>query len=215
MRAAMDLASVGELSAEREMHHGGHFGGDFVGNDRDDAASAECDEWKSDGVVAAQDDEIFRHLIEDGGHLPDVARSFLDADDVGDLCQARDGGGFDVDAGAALHAVENDGQIDGAGDGFEMLIEAFLRGLVVIRGDGEDALDAEGGEFAGERNYFCGVVTACSAEDWNFARSFFYRDGDYAEMFLVREGGAFAGGAAGDEEVDTAGDLALDELAQC
>jgi len=47
--------------------------------------------------------------FEDGAHLGDAAGGFLDADDVLDLGEAENGGRLDVDAGAALNAVENDG----------------------------------------------------------------------------------------------------------
>ncbi len=55
------------------------------------------------------------------------------------------------------------------GDRFEMLVEAFLRGLVVVGSDGEDAVNAEDGEFAGQGNYFGGVVAAGAAENGDFA----------------------------------------------
>ena len=51
--------------------------------------------------------------------------------------------GFDVHAGAALHAVDHDRQRHRARDRFVVLIQALLRGLVVVRRDGEHAVDAQ------------------------------------------------------------------------
>ena len=87
--------------------------------------------------------EIAADFVEHRRHLADVARGFLHADDVVDFGEALQRGRLDVDAGAALHAVDDDGQADGGGDGFVVLIQAFLRGLVVVRRDGENAVGAQ------------------------------------------------------------------------
>ena len=96
------------------------------------------------GMVMASSPErtvnVRRNLVDHRGHLADVARRFLHADDVVDLRQALQRGRLDVDAGAALHAVDDDRQRDAGGDRFVVLIQAFLRGLVVVRRDGEDAV---------------------------------------------------------------------------
>ena len=55
------------------------------------------------------------------------------------LRQPRHGGRFDVHPRAPLHAVQNNRQIDRFGNGFKMLIQTFLRRLVVIRSNGKDA----------------------------------------------------------------------------
>ena len=41
----------------------------------------------------------------------DVAGGLINTDDVFDLREAENGGGFDLDTGAALDTVENDGQM--------------------------------------------------------------------------------------------------------
>ena len=64
-------------------------------------------------------------------------------DDVVDLREALQRCGLDVDAGAALHAVDDDRESDGRGDRLVVLVQAFLRGLVVVRRDGEDAVGAQ------------------------------------------------------------------------
>jgi len=68
--------------------------------------------------------------------LRNVAGCFLNANDVRNLSQPQQGGGLDVDGGARLHAIDNNRQRGGFGDGAVMLIESFLRRLVVVRGDG-------------------------------------------------------------------------------
>src|ERR1700688_1833104 len=139
----METASFGEIAGERGLYEASHFRGNFVGGDGDQAAATEGDERKRQGVVAREYEEILRNKVEDGAHLRDIAGGFLDSDDVFDLRKAENGGRLDVDAPATLDAVENNGQVDGRGDGFEVLEEAFLRGLVVIGSDGEHAVGAE------------------------------------------------------------------------
>src|SRR5271156_6150686 len=169
MIAAMNLARFGKFTFQRVFDKLAHFAGNFVGNDGNDAAAAERNERHGDGVVAGKNQEILGDTIEDGGHLGNVAGGFLNANDIFDIGEATDGDGFDVHAGAALHAVKNDGQWNGGGDGFEMLEQAFLRGLVVVRRDGEKTVGADGSNFAGHGDNFGGVVTTGAGEHGNLS----------------------------------------------
>jgi hypothetical protein len=136
------------------------------------------------------------------GHLGDVAGSFLHPHDVGDGCQARERRWLHIHAGAPLHAIHDDGQADGRGDRLIVLVEAFLGGLVVVGRDGEDAAHAQVFEFARQFDDFARVVAARAAQHRHAALGLIDRDLDNAQVFGAREGGAFAGGAAGDQEVD-------------
>src|SRR6266403_27440 len=210
----VEAAGFGEITRESGLHEASHLRGNFVGGDGDQAAAAERNQRKRQGVVAGDDEEILGNEIEDGAHLGDAAGGFLDADDVLDLGEAENGGRLDVDASAALNAVENDGYVDSRGDSFKVLEEAFLCGLVVVGSDGEDAVGAEFLQFCGERSDFGGVVATRSGEDRHFALGNFEGDLDDAKMLGVNERGAFASGAAGDEEVDARVDLTLYERAE-
>ena len=89
-----------------------------------------------------------------------------------------------------------------------MLVQPFLRRLVVIRADGEDAVRAQRFEFARALDHFGGVVAAGTGHDGHLAARLFDRDFDHAALLGMRERGAFARGAAGDEEIDSRVDLA-------
>src|SRR6266404_1016054 len=210
----VEAAGFGEITRESGLHEASHLPGNFVGGDGDQAAAAERDEGKRQGVVAGEDEEILGNEVEDGAHLGDAAGGFLDADDVLDLGEAENGRRLNIDAGAALNAVENDRQVYRGGDGFEVLEEAFLRGLVVVGSDGEDAVGAEFLEFVGEGDDFGGVVPTRAGEDGHFALGNFEGNFDDAKMLGVSERGAFASGAAGDEKVDACIDLTLYERAE-
>ena len=136
----MKLARSRKIVLQGEPSEEGHLRGNFVGSDGNDAATTERDERESDGVVPREYEEIAGDGVEDGGHLSDVSRGFLDSGDVLEAGEALHGGGLDVDAGASLNAIENDGKGNGGGQGFVMLVKAFLRGLVVIRRSGENRI---------------------------------------------------------------------------
>ena len=56
--------------------------------------------------------------------------AIFDANDVLDLGQANRGLVGQIGHRAARHVVQNVGHVDGLGHRFEMLIQAFLRGLL-------------------------------------------------------------------------------------
>src|ERR1700691_4448051 len=179
----LQFAGADEIIVEAGVDQGGHFFWNFVGCYGNDAVSAQGDDGQRDGVVAREDRETFGGLAGDCGDLADVAGSFFYAGDVIDPRQALQRCWLDVDAGAALDAVDDYGDGDGGGNGFVMLIEAFLRGLVVVRGDGEDAVGAQGFQVTSELDYICGVVAAGAGQDRDLAIRFFYCDFDYAQVF--------------------------------
>src|SRR5581483_6802616 len=100
---------------------------------RNYAYAAQRDHRQRHCVIAGEDQETFRHMIENLCNLPDVAAGFFYGDDVGDLRQAPERRWLNVCAGAAYNAVEHQRLVYGFCDGLEMLILDFLRGLVVIR----------------------------------------------------------------------------------
>ncbi len=95
-----------------------------------------------------------------------------------------------------------------------MLIEAFLRGLVVIRRDGENTIDADALQLAGEFDHLARVVAAGAAKHGRFPLRLIDHNLDHAQVFGARERGAFAGGTARNQKVYPSVDLPADELAQ-
>ena len=151
----------------------------------------------------------------DFGDLSDVSAGFLDGGDVGQLGETQQGIGLDVDAGAAGDVVEHDGLIDGFGDGLEVLVLALLGGLVVVGRGGEDGVDAlDFGGFGGFADGLGGGVGGCTGDDGDASGGDLDGDLDDLAPFVVREGGSFSGGSAGNQEVDSGFDLPGYERAQ-
>src|SRR6185312_2143498 len=124
--AALERAGGGEIAVIGGADELRHRAGDFVRDYGDEAASAERDERNSEGVIAREDGESFRKLMRHVRNLRDVAGGFFHARNGGDLREAREGGGFDVDAGAPLDVIDDDGNADGFSDRLVMLVEALL-----------------------------------------------------------------------------------------
>ena len=145
-------------------HVGEEFGGD-VGGDGDDAVAAAEQEGQGSGVVAGVDGEAFGGAVDEVDFAGKGAAGFFDAGDVGDLCQAQDGVVVHVDDGAAGYVVDDHGDVYGFGDGFEVAVDAFLRGFVVVGDDGECGVGACFFGGLGEFDGFDGVVGACAGDD--------------------------------------------------
>src|SRR5581483_7754426 len=127
---------------------------------------------------------------------------------VAEFGETEDGFRQQVGAGAAGDVVEEDGQLDGFGDGAEVLELAFLSGLVVVGVGGEDAGEAvDARELFGVGDGLVGGVVRGSGEDGDAAGGGGDGDFDDAEPLLLGERGGLARGADGHEQVYAVGDL--------
>ena len=158
----------------------------------------------------------FGHDVDRFGDLRHVAAGFFDADDVGNLGEARQGRGFEIGGGASGHVVENDRLVaDGFGDGLEMAVLAFLRGLVVVGRGGEDAVDAGArGDFFRLLDGVVRGVGGRAGHDGDASGDDFDGGVDDVQPFVVGERGSLAGGAAGNQEINAGLDLPRDQIAQ-
>ena len=114
-------------------------------------------------------------------HAVATAARFLDADDVFAIArQPFHRFDADLDAAAPGNAVKHDGQFRRLGDGAKMLIQPFLRRLVVIRRDLQRTVRA--GFFGGLRqiNRLARRIAARAGEHFDFARGKFHRQLDDA-----------------------------------
>ena len=103
------------------------------------------------------------------------------------------------------------GSLRRAGDGAEMLEQALLRRLVVIRRDLQRAVRAGFLRVLREIDRFLGGIRARAREDLDSARGEFHRQRDDLHVLLVIDRGRFAGGADGHDAVHSALDLHFDK----
>ncbi len=212
---AVNAAGGDPVVVEGGAGHVGHLAGNFVRGHGNDSDSAQGNHWQRNGIVAGENQEAFGHGVADFGDLADVAAGFFHSENVGHFGQARQGCGFDVGSGAAGNVVENDGFVDGVGDGVEVAILAFLRRLVVVRRGGQYGVDAgPGGNFFGFGNGVLGGVRSGSGDNGHAAGNDFDGEVDDVQPFVVRESWSFAGGAAGNQEINSGFDLPGHQVAQ-
>ena len=130
------------LSSESKSYHAAELGWQGVANHADDTYSPKGDEWEGDAIVATNHVEVLRLVLDDVVHLCDVAACLLDSYDVLELasqserCLSRH-----VHARSARHIVEHDRHWTYLCYCCEVLVEAFLRGLVVVGTDAQHAID--------------------------------------------------------------------------
>ena len=192
-----------------------HQARSHVGGDADVAARAAEHEDGGGGVVARIDGKAFGRVAQQPLAAVDVAGGVLDADHAGHLRQTHGGVVLHIGHGAAGHVVEHDGQVARAfGDGFEVGVNAFLRGLVVVGHDLELAVGAHLARIAGQGDGFGGGVGAAAGHHGHATGGLL--DG-HADDFLVLghgDGGRFARGADDADAVGAFGDVPVNEFAQ-
>ncbi len=84
-------------------------------------------------VVAAVQREISGQMLQQLGRARHVAGGVLESDDSRHLRQPQRGFGTQIGHGTSRHVVQNDRQVDCFGDLAKVLVQAFLRRLVVVR----------------------------------------------------------------------------------
>ena len=130
------------LSSESKSYHAAELGWQSVANHADDAYCPKGDEGEGDAVVAADDVEVLRLVLDDVVHLRDVAACLLDGHDVLELAgQSERRLSRHVHTRSAGHVVEHDRYRADPCYSCEVLVEAFLRGLVVVGTDAQHAVD--------------------------------------------------------------------------
>ena len=131
------------LSSESKSNHAAELGWQSVANHADDTYCPKGDEREGDAIVATNHVEVLRLVLNDVVHLRDVAACLLDGYDVLELAgQSERRLSRHVNACSAGHVVEHDRHRTYLCYCCEVLVEAFLRGLVVVGTDAQHAVDA-------------------------------------------------------------------------
>ena len=91
-----------------------------------------------------------------------------------------------------------------------MLIQPLLRRLVVIRGDGQNPVNAAFRKLSRQCNHFRGVVSARATEHRHVALDYFNGDLYHAQVLFMRQRRTLAGGPAGHQKIDPCTNLPLD-----
>ena len=117
--------------------------------------------------------------------------------------------------GAAGHVVEHGGQVThGFGNRLEVLVLAFLCGLVVVGHDLQLAVGAHTTGVLGQFDRFFGRIGAATGHDGHTFGGLFDRHADDLAVFFDIHRGRFARGTNDANAVGAFGDVPVDEFAQ-
>ena len=214
MQLELKRACLQEAIFKAELCQLVHFTRDDIRGDGDDALAAKSHDGGGGAVVAAPDGEARRAEVEGVLNEVEVVARLLDTGNVRMLGKRLIGLRRAADACAGGNVVEDDRNVDRVRNGGEMLHKTALRGLVVVRRDGEQRIDARALRGFGERNGGRGAVRAAARDDGHAAV-----DGAHAALnerhaLIVAQRRGLAGCAADDDGVGAALNLALDETVE-
>ena len=203
----VNLASAHEVAGEGELGHFLDELGDKVGGHADDPGRADGHEGERERVVAGKDGDIAQ-AANFAGDIERI-RGLFDGNDIGVFAEAGDGLGEHGDAGAGGDIVQDDRQIHLVGEGHEVAVEALLRGLVVIGIDRKTAVGAGRLGKSVKLQGLAGGIGAGAGDYRDAGVGGLHGDLNHALVLAKIESGRLAGGAGGDEAVDSFGDLEL------
>ncbi len=212
--AVVDLDRTGDVAGHRRHAQLMHRARGDVGRHRDIAGAAAEHQGHRARIIARIDGERFVDHLEQLDAAADIAGGVLDADDVLDRRQARDGLVGHVGHGTARHVVQDDRQVHAFRDGAEMAVHALLRRTVVIGNDLQRGVGAAFLRMAGQRDRFRGRVAAGAGDDRDAAGDVIDGQLDEFAMLFRRHGGGFARRAHDDDRVRAFRDVPVDQLAQ-
>ena len=144
------------ISGKRCCAHLMHQFWCHVGSHRNGSLSAKQYERQRRRIITTIDGEAFWCAQDQIGSALDVSGRILDADDAWKICQTQCRVVRQISDGTARHVVQNQRQIDCFRNRFEVLVEPFLRRLVVVGHDGEMRIRAGlAGKFAEFNRFAC------------------------------------------------------------
>jgi len=188
------------------------FGGEMA-RGQDAAVAAVRQHGVDHRVLAGQHGEALGPPSQQVERLRQIAGTVLDADDVRQLGQLQQGIVFQIDRRAVGNVVDHHRTVGGPGDGGEMVAQAVLAGTVVVRTDGNDAVDVLAAEPLDRGRDLTRGVTTDADEHRNApghgCGGLLQNDIDFA----VIESRRLAGGAQREQPADAEADVVLDQVA--
>jgi len=210
--ALLQFKGFAVFAFEASLDEADHDLGNEVGRDADETDGSAGHEGEGEGVVAGEDLKVFRDGLNELVDAIDRAAGFLVGGDVFTISgEAGHGFNADLDDGATGDRVKHDGKTGVGGHCFVVLIETFLRGLVVVWANLEGGVGP--GTFGGLRQLdgFDGGIGSASGNHHETLVGKLHRCLDDFEMLVGIESGGLTGGPDGNDTRDSGRDLPVDE----
>ena len=149
-------------------------------------------------------------VFNDFINLLQIAAGLFDSHDIRAIISQSDRRlGLHVDTCSTRHIIEHHGQSRGRRNRFEVLVQSFLRGFVIIGAHAEDTVDA--GKVAVAQFLYDGsrAISATPHENGHPSLHLF-NDAIFDGLFLHHvQAGRFAGGSEDAQKVSTVVELVL------
>ena len=210
----MQGVGLRQVALQGRFHHPRHLRRGEVGHHRDHAPATDERGGHGGEIVAGQHDEVTRAALDHLADLLQAAAGLLDADHARQGRQPRDRGRQHVGHRPAGNVIEHHGDVDRLEDGLEMLVQPLLARLVVVRHHRQHRIGATGLGRRGQFDRLQGAVGAGAGNDRDPAGDRLHGQVDHPLVLVEIECGRLAGGPAGDQAVNAAGDLELDQVHQ-
>ena len=154
------------LAAHLQTYHLRELLRERIADDADDTHSTAGNHGEGERVVTGDDIEVAGLVLDDLVDLLEIARSLLDGYDILTVASQTDGGlGLHIDARTTRHVVEHNGQRGGSGNGLEVLVETFLRRLIVVGANAQHTVDALEVARLQLLDDGCGIVATTAHQD--------------------------------------------------
>ena len=204
------------MPCKESVGHGHCLPGGHIAQYTDGALAAHGKICHRQSILAGIDIQLVAAAGEQLHHLAHIAAGFLHCGNVGVLRQLFNGGGQHIAAGAGGHIVKDDGAIHAVGDGAVVGQQAAVQGLIVviIGGDDQKGIRADAAGGLAELHGMQGIVGAGARDHGDPAVYSLHGEADHLIALLGRQGGAFAGGAHGNQSVDSVFQLEVDQPSQ-
>ena len=186
-----------------------------VGKHRNYTFAAQSENGNDLVVVAGINVKFILAERGDLRNLRDVAGGFFDANDIGVIGKRGNRCRQEVAAGAAGHVVKNAGLCGGVGNGAEGSNQAVLRCLIVVGRYQKHGVGANLAGVFGQVDGISRIVGAGSGNHRDATCHAVHAKLQNRTVFLVGQGRAFAGGSRGNNGVDAAVDLPINQAPEC
>ncbi|BBG30478.1 ABC-type transport system [Zymobacter palmae] len=200
-QARINLMRAFAITGQRSFTQRMHGVRRHVGRDRNNTVTTGQHEITGRRVITRVQREIatLEH-VEQFLITLQITCSFLQTDDIIELGQAEDSVVEQVDARACRYVVHDDRQTDFS-DGFEVLVQPFLRRTVVVRRDRQAAIRTRFLGPARQIDGFPGSVGARARDDRYSTVHFVNDRTNNVKVLFHGHGGGLTGGSCRDDTV--------------
>ena len=164
----MNSQRFGIITFQSQTVHLAELGWKCITQYRNHTHCPQSNQWESNTVITRNDIETFRLVLDDFVHLSDIARCFLNSDNVFKITgQTESGFSSHVNTSTSRYIVKHNREFGCFSHCLVMLVDTFLRRLIIIRYDNEQCINTGHIVVLHTIYHSLGAVTAHTQQDRN------------------------------------------------